>query len=87
MKISKVIYKLKSIAKTLDFEGGEESVMALNIAIEILSETLKTEQLSAATQHVSAPIKGRRGNAPIGIVGIFKASAQKPNCDDKVKAA
>jgi hypothetical protein len=73
MQISKVIYKLKSISKTLDVDGNEESVTALNIAVDILTAKIQEERLSASTSHKSLPVKGRTGNARLGLTGVLRS--------------
>ena len=52
----------------LDIDGCEEDVHVLNMAVDMMTESLRDDQAEISSKKKIIPIKGRSGNAGIGII-------------------
>ncbi len=68
MKISNAIYRLSKLARVLDIDGCEEDVFALNMAVNMMSESLRDDQADVSSKKKIIPIEGRRGNSGFGVI-------------------
>ena len=55
MKLSQAIYRLSKMARVLDIDDCEDDVIALNMAVDVMSEALMEEQSDASMKHVVRP--------------------------------
>lgn len=61
MKLSQAIYRLSKMARVLDIDGYEDDVIALNVAVDVMSEALMEGQADASMKHVVRPsYRGKR---------------------------
>ncbi len=72
MKLSQAIYRLSKMARVLDIDGCEDDVIALNVAVDVMSAALMQEQVNASTKHVTRPDDFRRGHIGGGIYAKIK---------------
>ncbi len=64
------------MARIMDVEGCEVDVEALTIAVGILSEKLKDEQIEIAVKHVLRPMDKRLCNDPRGVFSKVAAKVK-----------
>lgn len=61
MKLSQAIYRLSKMARVLDIDDCEDDVIALNMAVDVMSDALVEEQSDASMNHVVRPsYRGKR---------------------------
>lgn len=61
MKLSQAIYRLSKMAMVLDIDGCGDDVIALNVAVNVMSEALMEGQADASMKHVVRPShRGKR---------------------------
>jgi hypothetical protein len=52
MKLAQAIYRLAKLKRLLDVDGCQEDVEALHMAVEVLTDKLKAEQVDVAVKTV-----------------------------------
>ena len=77
MKLSQAIYRLSKLARIMDIDGCEADVEALTIAVDVLSEKLKDEQIDLAVKHVLRPQDKRLCNDAKGLFSKVSGRVNK----------
>lgn len=68
MNLSNAIYRLSKLARVIDVDGCEDDVTALNMAVDLMTETLRGEQFSVSVSRKVMPPVGRKGNQSRGFL-------------------
>ena len=63
MKIQNAIYRLSKLARMLDVDECQEDVQALNMAVDMMAESLRDEQAERSSKRKILLLEGHRGNA------------------------
>lgn len=75
MELSKAIYRLSKLSRLMAIDGCEEDVLALHIAVDVMSEKLRTEQIAMSVKHVVRPNDSKRGNIAGGVLAKLMEKA------------